>query len=143
MARSTFLSKLPFRSWINGLAREKRRQNPRKQRSRSPPLWVEQLESRLTPATVSQAGTILTVNLDTANEAISFSSTGGTYTLTTSNPTLIGANTAKSVSLCSHADHHWMGCRSRKKVPDGPSSGSVASHTVVSTVVRTSLICPA
>jgi hypothetical protein len=98
MATATSLPTLRFRAWIKTLARQNGRVDPRQQRNRSALLLVDPLESRLAPATVSQAGTILTVNLDTGNESISFRSGGGSYTLTTSNPTLTGATTANFVN---------------------------------------------
>jgi hypothetical protein len=84
MARSVFVSKLSFRSWIKGLAREKRKLNSRKQRSRSSPLWLEELESRLAPATVSNPAGNLQFVLD-PGETLTFTatSTPGTYQVTT------------------------------------------------------------
>src|SRR4051794_11959138 len=85
MPRAWFASKLRFLSWIKGLAREKRKPNSGKQRWRSSPLCVEQLENRVTPATVSNPAGNLQFTLDPA-ETLTFTatSTPGTYQVITS-----------------------------------------------------------
>ncbi len=85
MARAWFVSKLRFLSWIKGLAKEKRTLSSGKQRWRSSLLCVEQLEGRLTPATVSNPAGNLQFTLD-SGETLRFTatSTPGTYQVITS-----------------------------------------------------------
>ncbi len=85
MPRAWFVSKLHFLSWIRGLAREKRKLNSGKQRWRFSSLCVEQLENRLTPATVANPAGNLQFTLD-PGETLTFdaTSTPGTYQVITS-----------------------------------------------------------
>src|ERR1043166_724335 len=91
MSWSRFLSKLSLLSTLEGLAHNKKKPTARKNRYRYSPLQVDELESRLSPATVSNpAGNLLFV-LD-PGEILTFSATAtpGTYqVITTSafNPT--------------------------------------------------------
>src|SRR5262245_12141117 len=85
MAWSMFASKLSFRSWIKGRAKDRGKLSSRKLRLRSSPLWLEELETRLSPAAVSNPAGNLLFTLD-PGETLTFTatSTPGTYQVLTS-----------------------------------------------------------
>src|SRR5262245_15678427 len=84
MPWSTFVSKLSLLSSLRGFAHKKKKPALHKKRSRHAPLWVEELENRLAPATVSNPAGNLQFVLD-PGETLTFTATTtpGTYQVTT------------------------------------------------------------
>src|SRR5262245_31104649 len=98
MSALSLLTKLHFCNWLTRVFGHKSNPIQYKRRARFRSLAFEALESRLAPATVTQAGTVLAITLDTVNEQIAFTSNGATYAVTTSNPSFAGGPLANFVS---------------------------------------------
>jgi hypothetical protein len=92
-----FASRFPFRSWVKHLF-QKSPASSRKRHGRRVPLWLERLEGRITPASVTQVGGVLTISLNTTNEALALTSAGATYNVTTT-ATFSGAGGANFAGL--------------------------------------------
>src|SRR5262245_29522011 len=89
MPKPAFVSTLPFRNWMRKLFAETPSRLHRSA-NRYRRLVLEGLESRLVPTTVLQTGTlgvdaVLTLNIDTNAETLTFTSVLGSYTADTSN----------------------------------------------------------
>jgi len=67
-------------------------------RPRNHRLSIDRFEERITPATFSEMGATLALDLDTVNEAVSVVSNGSSYTLTLTGGTWTGTNNAGIVT---------------------------------------------
>lgn len=85
MPKPSFVSRLPFRSWVRKFFELDRPSKRRRRDSVYSRLCLEGLENRLVPATdVTQVGTVLTFTVNDASEALTFVSAGATYAVTAS-----------------------------------------------------------
>ena len=82
MSRFSFASKLPFRFSLKEFFGSRKRCDRQVRRSA---LLLEQLESRITPANVSQAGSVLTLSFDNPGEVLAIHATSPTNIQVTTN----------------------------------------------------------
>src|SRR5262245_2397335 len=82
---------MSLRSWLSSFTESRRQPVHNRRRQR---LIVEELESRLVPATFAESGILLNLDLNVGNKSVSIVSGGASYALTLAGDTWSGLNSA-------------------------------------------------
>lgn len=128
MFLTSFVSRIPFRRWLNNLT------GPRSHKRSAAPrrLAVEQLEDRLVPASFSQTGSVLTITLDNANELLTIAASGADTIDLTTTATFTGSVTAPvtfSGFGMTSGTLNTMGVLSRINIIDSAAGAAVTFST--------------